>query len=66
MDCNTLNVASLKPYQENPVGQNHDEGKRVQHVLLPLMWTSVKVFQPTHLNLMRELLERAGRKCLSK
>ena len=32
-----FNVASLKPYQENPVGQNHDEGKRVQHALLPLM-----------------------------
>ncbi|WZZ88124.1 hypothetical protein YC2023_116703 [Brassica napus] len=28
---------------KNPVGQKHDEGKRVQHVLLPLMWTSVEV-----------------------
>ncbi|WZZ65092.1 hypothetical protein YC2023_076462 [Brassica napus] len=25
------------------VGQKHVEGKRVQHVLLPLMWTSLEV-----------------------
>ena len=55
-----LNVASLKPYQENPVEQNHGEGKRVQHTLLPLMNASLKVFQSMHPKLMYELLQRRG------
>lgn len=53
MVLDALIVASLKPCQKNPMGQNLSEGKRVQHALVldSITCSPLLVTPPDHNNL---------------